>query len=259
MNSRSHHPEATFPAKQWSQLQRTDCHCKGNEHADGKVFALTLLLKPYISYEDEIPRKKFWKLNGDLFAYLDSSIRTPPDEAGHITATGVSCHPAILSPATCKGWFNSAWCSQKNLYFLEDFSFDPVILSPGGGTKPKIRHLNSERHFVLIFFIALHISSTYIHVLFLIPETIFPAALASAQGRSQLSEDKRRCLHKKGSKKLKPAREEICSLRQPHSGKMCPKCEILTCRKCETLHSESSFIAHSLLDHYDRGGATARL
>lgn len=35
---------------------------------------------------------------------------------------------------------------------------------------------------------------------------------------------------------------------------MCPKCEILVCRKCETLHSESSFIAHSLLDHYDRGG-----
>lgn len=74
------------------------------------------------------------------------------------------------------------------------------------------------------------------------------------QGRSQSFEDKKRCLHRKGSKKLKPAREEICSLRQPHSGKMCPKCEILVCRKCETLHSESSFIAHSLLDHYDRGG-----
>ncbi|XP_061234882.1 uncharacterized protein C17orf50 homolog [Neopsephotus bourkii] len=78
------------------------------------------------------------------------------------------------------------------------------------------------------------------------------------QGRSQLHEDKRRCLHRKGSKKLKAAREEICSLRQPHSGKMCPKCEILVCPKCETLHSERSFIAHSLLDHYDTGDAACR-
>ncbi|XP_048170361.1 uncharacterized protein C17orf50 homolog [Corvus hawaiiensis] len=85
------------------------------------------------------------------------------------------------------------------------------------------------------------------------PKTKFP------QGRSQLSEDKRRCLHRKGSKRLKPAREEMCSLRQPHSGKMCPKCEILLCRKCGTLHSQSGFIAHSLLDHYDTGGVAALL
>uniref|UniRef100_A0A8C2SZ50 DUF4637 domain-containing protein n=1 Tax=Coturnix japonica TaxID=93934 RepID=A0A8C2SZ50_COTJA len=84
--------------------------------------------------------------------------------------------------------------------------------------------------------------------------TFLSSDCSSPQGRSQSFEDKKRCLHRKGSKKLKPAREEICSLRQPHSGKMCPKCEILVCRKCETLHSESSFIAHSLLDHYDRGG-----
>ncbi|XP_068880243.1 uncharacterized protein C17orf50 homolog isoform X1 [Aphelocoma coerulescens] len=82
---------------------------------------------------------------------------------------------------------------------------------------------------------------------------------SSPQGRSQLSEDKRRCLHRKGSKRLKPAREEMCSLRQPHSGKMCPKCEILLCRKCGTLHSQSGFIAHSLLDHYDTGGVAALL
>lgn len=84
--------------------------------------------------------------------------------------------------------------------------------------------------------------------------TLLSSDCSSPQGRNQIFEDKRRCLHRKGSKKPKPAREEICSLRQPHSGKMCPKCEILVCRKCETLHSESSFIAHSLLDHYDRGG-----
>lgn len=36
-------------------MQKTDCHCKGNEHADGKVFALPLLLlKPGTSHTDEI-------------------------------------------------------------------------------------------------------------------------------------------------------------------------------------------------------------
>ncbi|CAM5138848.1 unnamed protein product [Eretmochelys imbricata] len=82
-----------------------------------------------------------------------------------------------------------------------------------------------------------------------------PSKSKLPQGRNRVFEDKKRCLHRKGSKKMKPPREEMCSLRQPHSGKMCPKCEIIICRKCETLHSESSFIAHSLLDHYDRGDA----
>lgn len=36
-------------------MHKTDCHCKGNEHAGGKVFAFTLLLlKPRISHKDEI-------------------------------------------------------------------------------------------------------------------------------------------------------------------------------------------------------------
>uniref|UniRef100_A0A6I8SH76 DUF4637 domain-containing protein n=1 Tax=Xenopus tropicalis TaxID=8364 RepID=A0A6I8SH76_XENTR len=33
--------------------------------------------------------------------------------------------------------------------------------------------------------------------------------------------------------------------------RMCPKCEIITCRKCDTLHADTLFVAHSLLDHYD--------
>uniref|UniRef100_A0A8C3NRP1 DUF4637 domain-containing protein n=1 Tax=Cyanoderma ruficeps TaxID=181631 RepID=A0A8C3NRP1_9PASS len=77
-------------------------------------------------------------------------------------------------------------------------------------------------------------------------------ACCSPQGRSQLAEDKRRCLHRKGSRRPK---EEPCSLRQAggrqRSGKMCPSCEILLCRPCGTLHSQRGFIAHSLLDHYD--------
>uniref|UniRef100_K7F2N4 DUF4637 domain-containing protein n=1 Tax=Pelodiscus sinensis TaxID=13735 RepID=K7F2N4_PELSI len=81
-----------------------------------------------------------------------------------------------------------------------------------------------------------------------------PSKSKLPQGRNQVFEDKKRCLHRKGSKKMKPPKEEMCSLKQPHLGKMCPKCEIIICWKCETLHSESSFIAHSLLDHYDRGG-----
>ncbi|KAJ6669302.1 hypothetical protein lerEdw1_008111 [Lerista edwardsae] len=73
------------------------------------------------------------------------------------------------------------------------------------------------------------------------------------QDRNSLFDEKKRGLQRKESKKLKAPKEEICSLGKPHSGKMCPKCEILLCRACNTLHTESSFIAHSLLDHYDKG------
>ncbi|KAL2300918.1 hypothetical protein Nmel_011470 [Mimus melanotis] len=75
------------------------------------------------------------------------------------------------------------------------------------------------------------------------------------QGRTQLADDKRRCLSRPGSRRPKAAREEPCSLRQPgalqRSGPMCPSCEIRLCRRCGTLHSQRGFIAHSLLDHYD--------
>ncbi|XP_078524245.1 uncharacterized protein C17orf50 homolog [Lissotriton helveticus] len=75
----------------------------------------------------------------------------------------------------------------------------------------------------------------------------------SPQAGSQVCEDKKKVPTKDFVKEVKPAREEVCSLRQPHSRKMCPKCEIVICRKCDTLHANSSFVAHSLLDHYDRG------
>ncbi|KAF4796389.1 hypothetical protein TURU_084570 [Turdus rufiventris] len=80
------------------------------------------------------------------------------------------------------------------------------------------------------------------------PKNKFP------QGRSQLAEEPRRCLPRKGWRQ-QAAREEPCSLRQlgalQLSGKMCPGCEIRLCRPCGTLHSQRGFIAHSLLDHYD--------
>nr|XP_003218353.1 PREDICTED: uncharacterized protein LOC100567452 [Anolis carolinensis] len=74
-----------------------------------------------------------------------------------------------------------------------------------------------------------------------------------AQGKNLFSEDKKRGLRRKESKKVKAPREEANSFRKVHSGKMCPKCEIVVCGVCNMLHTESSFIAHSLLDHYDKG------
>lgn len=118
-------------------------------------------------------------------------------------------------------------------------------------TAPSVSYVRPQEGFINHTLIAsadlIHLGSAQVKLV------TFLSDCSSPQGRIHLFEDKKRCLHRKGSKKLKPAREEICSLRKPHSGKMCPKCEILVCRKCETLHSESSFIAHSLLDHYDRG------
>ncbi|XP_053166312.1 uncharacterized protein LOC128351139 isoform X2 [Hemicordylus capensis] len=80
-----------------------------------------------------------------------------------------------------------------------------------------------------------------------------PSKKVIPQEKNLLFEDQQRGLQRKESKKLKMPREETCSLRKPHSGKMCPKCEISICSMCNTLHTESSFIAHSLLDHYDQG------
>ncbi|XP_061492709.1 uncharacterized protein LOC133389313 isoform X2 [Rhineura floridana] len=75
----------------------------------------------------------------------------------------------------------------------------------------------------------------------------------TSQERNMDFEDKKRGLQRQESKQLKAPTEEVCSLGKAHSGKMCPKCEIIVCRVCNMLHTESSFIAHSLLDHYDAG------
>ncbi|XP_060115622.1 uncharacterized protein C17orf50 homolog [Heteronotia binoei] len=40
-----------------------------------------------------------------------------------------------------------------------------------------------------------------------------------------------------------------CSERKP-SGKMCPDCEIMFCKKCEKLHYSRAFIEHGLLGHH---------
>ncbi|XP_033028462.1 uncharacterized protein C17orf50-like [Lacerta agilis] len=49
----------------------------------------------------------------------------------------------------------------------------------------------------------------------------------------------------------KPLQEPVCSQleRNRSSGKMCPECEILFCKKCETLHYSRAFIEHGLLGH----------
>ncbi|KAF7243285.1 hypothetical protein EYD10_10390 [Varanus komodoensis] len=75
-----------------------------------------------------------------------------------------------------------------------------------------------------------------------------------SQERNLLYEEKKTELRRTELKKLKTPREVVAhSVGKAHSGKMCPKCEIIVCRVCNMLHTESSFIAHSLLDHYDRG------
>ncbi|XP_048363062.1 uncharacterized protein C17orf50 homolog [Sphaerodactylus townsendi] len=71
--------------------------------------------------------------------------------------------------------------------------------------------------------------------------------------RNLLFDEKKRGLQRKNSKKIKAPRDNACSLEKFPSGKMCPKCEILICKVCNMLHTDSSFIAHSLLDHYDKG------
>ncbi|XP_072852046.2 uncharacterized protein LOC140706015 [Pogona vitticeps] len=73
------------------------------------------------------------------------------------------------------------------------------------------------------------------------------------QERNTLFEEKKRDVQRNESNKLMAPNEEACTLQKAHLRKMCPKCEIVVCGECNMLHTESSFIAHSLLDHYDRG------
>ncbi|XP_053131235.1 uncharacterized protein C17orf50 homolog [Hemicordylus capensis] len=40
-----------------------------------------------------------------------------------------------------------------------------------------------------------------------------------------------------------------CLERRQTSGKMCPECEIVFCKKCEKLHYSRAFIEHGLLGH----------
>ncbi|KAM4694386.1 uncharacterized protein C17orf50 homolog [Discoglossus pictus] len=64
-------------------------------------------------------------------------------------------------------------------------------------------------------------------------------------------EEKRKPQRRIGNKDCKAPKEELCCRRQDRHFTMCPKCEIVICRKCDTLHADSLFVAHSLLDHYD--------
>ncbi|XP_060098146.1 uncharacterized protein LOC132574055 [Heteronotia binoei] len=73
------------------------------------------------------------------------------------------------------------------------------------------------------------------------------------QERNLVFEEKKRELQRKNSKKLKAPLDDVCLLEKSPSEKMCPKCQILICKVCKMLHTDSSFIAHSLLDHYDKG------
>ncbi|XP_069496534.1 uncharacterized protein C17orf50 homolog [Ambystoma mexicanum] len=46
-----------------------------------------------------------------------------------------------------------------------------------------------------------------------------------------------------------------CSLLDsPPSGDICPDCQILSCKACQTLHVNPMYIQHCILDHYDEAG-----
>ncbi|KAM5165108.1 uncharacterized protein C17orf50 homolog [Mantella aurantiaca] len=77
-------------------------------------------------------------------------------------------------------------------------------------------------------------------------------SLKTHKGKTQ--EDKKKPLYRAGQKELKMNHEESFCGQLERSRKMCAKCEIITCRKCDTLHADSLFVAHSLLDHYDYRG-----
>ncbi|KAM8952368.1 uncharacterized protein C17orf50 homolog [Pelodytes ibericus] len=69
--------------------------------------------------------------------------------------------------------------------------------------------------------------------------------------KKQTPEEKRKPLRRVGPRETKVIQAESCCGRMERPRKMCPKCEIVSCRKCDTLHADSLFVAHSLLDHYD--------
>ncbi|XP_038615678.1 uncharacterized protein C17orf50 homolog isoform X2 [Tachyglossus aculeatus] len=51
-------------------------------------------------------------------------------------------------------------------------------------------------------------------------------------------------------RKRSPPGSELCSLEKPRPpGRICPRCEILFCRKCETLHSDPAYVDHCVLAH----------
>ncbi|KAM3930967.1 uncharacterized protein C17orf50 homolog [Leptodactylus fuscus] len=64
-------------------------------------------------------------------------------------------------------------------------------------------------------------------------------------------DNKKKPMRRVGPKEPKVFHEESCCCQPGRSKTMCPKCEIVICRKCDTLHADSLFVAHSLLDHYD--------
>ncbi|KAM4043252.1 uncharacterized protein C17orf50 homolog [Anomaloglossus baeobatrachus] len=64
-------------------------------------------------------------------------------------------------------------------------------------------------------------------------------------------DNKKKPMRRARPKEPKVCHEEPCCRQPGRSKTMCPKCEIVICRKCDTLHANSLFVAHSLLDHYD--------
>lgn len=82
---------------------------------------------------------------------------------------------------------------------------------------------------------------------------VFVFWASSPQERNVLLEEREKELPRNESDKLTAPNEEAWTWEKAHFRKMCPKCEIVVCGVCNVLHTESSFIAHSLLDHYDRG------
>ncbi|OCT81079.1 hypothetical protein XELAEV_18027892mg [Xenopus laevis] len=69
--------------------------------------------------------------------------------------------------------------------------------------------------------------------------------------RPQTHEEKRKPVRWTGIKEQKVMQLDLHCGQMQRPKRMCPKCEIITCRKCDTLHVDTLFVAHSLLDHYD--------
>ncbi|XP_077344449.1 uncharacterized protein C17orf50 homolog [Lithobates pipiens] len=79
-------------------------------------------------------------------------------------------------------------------------------------------------------------------------------SLKTHKGKTHAPEDKKKPLCRTGHKEHKMNREESYCGQLERSRNMCAQCEIITCKKCDTLHADSLFVAHSLLDHYDHRG-----
>ncbi|XP_068135277.1 uncharacterized protein C17orf50 homolog [Hyperolius riggenbachi] len=81
-------------------------------------------------------------------------------------------------------------------------------------------------------------------------------SLKTPKVKTHAVEDKKKPMRRLGHREQRATQEEAKCAQLQHSRKMCAKCEIITCRKCDTLHADSLFVAHSLLDHYDHRGCT---